>query len=201
MCMMSTFAAGFALIAAASPAASPVVVEPKTGLSFPTTSGGLSLLGVGVRTRSILKLKVYALGLYVADTALAGPLASHRRGTQAPPFFRELVRGDFEKKLVLTLARDLSADQIRGTFRQHLPQADPVLREQFASYFGASRAGQACVMHWVGGRLETTVCGVRQAPIESKAFADEVFAIWLGERASGDPLRRQLVSRAGDVIP
>ena len=198
--MMNALAAGFAILAVSAPAASPVVVEPKTGLSFPTRSGGMSLLGVGVRTRSILKLKVYALGLYVADAALAGPLVPHRLAPQAPLFFRELVHGDFEKKLVLTLARDLSADQIRGTFRQHLPEADPVLREQFASYFDASRAGQGCVMHWVGGRLETTVCGTAKPPIESKAFADEVFAIWLGERASEDPLRRQLVSRAPDVI-
>ena len=58
--MMSTLAAGFAFLAAASPAPSPVVVEPKTGLSFPTRSGGMSLLGVGVRTRTILKLKIYA---------------------------------------------------------------------------------------------------------------------------------------------
>ncbi len=199
--MMGALAAGFALVAAASPAAGPVVVEPKTGLSFPTTSGGVSLLGVGVRTRSLLKIKVYALGLYVADTALAGPLAPHKRGTGAPPFFRELVGGDFEKKLVLTLARDLSTEQIRGNFRRCLPRADPVLREQFASYFDASRAGEACVMHWVRGTLETTVAGVRKPPIASKAFADEVFAIWLGERASGDPLRRQLVSRAPGLIP
>lgn len=198
---MTTLAAGLVMVAAASPAPGPAVVEPKTGLSFPTSRGRMSLLGVGLRTRSILKLKVYALGLYVADTALAGPLAGHKRATQAAPFFRDLVRGDFEKALVLTLARDLSADQIRGTFRRHLPGADPLLREQFASYFDASRAGQGLVMHWVDGRLETTVGGVRKPPIPSKAFADEVFAIWLGERASGDPLRRQLVSRAPDVIP
>ena len=199
--MMSILAAGFVAIAASAPTAPPVVVEPKTGLAFPTSSGRMSLLGVGVRTRSILKFKVYALAFYVADTALAGPLAPYKRGTQAAPFFRELVRGDFEKRLVLTLARDLSADQIRGTFRQHLPRADPALREQFASYFDASRAGEGCVMHWVEGRLETTVVGVRKPPIANKAFADEVFAIWLGERAAGDPLRRQLVSRAQDVIP
>jgi hypothetical protein len=199
--MMSTLAAGFALMAASAPAAPAVVVEPKTGLSFPTTSGGMSLLGVGARTRSILKIKVYALGLYVSDTALAGPLLPHKRGTQAPPFFRELVRGDFEKKLVLTLARDLSTEQIRGNFLRCLPRADPLLRQQFASYFDAARTGEACVMHWVDGRLETTVGGVRKPPIASKAFADEIFAIWLGERASGDPLRRQLVSRAGEVIP
>lgn len=197
--MMTTLAAGLVMFAAASPA--PAVVEPKTGLSFPTSRGRMSLLGVGLRTRTILKLKVYALGLYVSDSALAGPLAGHKRGPQAPPFFRDLVRGDFEKALVLTLARDLSAEQIRGTFRRHLPRADPRLREQFASYFDASRAGDTCVMEWVDGRLETTVRGVRKPPIQSKAFADEVFAIWLGERAAGDPLRRQLVSRTPDVIP
>jgi hypothetical protein len=199
--MRTTLVAALVMVAASAAAAPPLVVEPKTGLSFPASSGRMSLLGVGVRTRSILKLKVYALGLYVADTALAEPLAAHKHRTQAAPFFRELVHGDFEKQLVLTLARDLSREQIRGNFRRHLPGADPAVREQFVSYFDASRAGQVCVMHWVDGRLETTVAGVRKPPIASKAFADELFAIWLGDRASGDPLRRQLVVRAHELIP
>lgn len=198
---MTTIASMLVLAAASAAATPPVVVEPKTGLSFPTACGRMSLVGVGVRTRSILKLKIYALGLYVADTALAGPLARHKRSPQAAPFFRELSNGGFEKQLVLVLARDLSAEQVRGNFRQQLARADPALREQFTGYFGASRAGEACVMHWVDGRLETTVAGVRKPPIEDRAFADELFAIWLGERAAADPLRRQLVSRAAAVMP
>ena len=69
------------------------------------------------------------------------------------------------------------------------------------SYFGATEAGHECILHWIpGGRLETTVAGVPKPPIADKAFADEVFAIWLRDRPTEDPIREQVVSRAKELI-
>jgi Chalcone isomerase-like len=185
----------------AVPAAGPVVTEPRTGVAFETKLGDMSLLGVGLRTKTFLKFKVYALGLYVADSALKGRLASHKGRFDTSAFYRELVVGDFEKEFVLKLVRDLSADQIQGTFRSHMPAADPELLDRFVSYFAATKAGQECVLHWIpGGRLEATVAGVVKPPIVDKPFADAVFAIWLRDRPEVDPIRRQLVSRAGELI-
>jgi hypothetical protein len=54
---------------------------------------------------------------------------------------------------------------------------------------------------WVpGGRLETMVGGAAKPPIADKAFADAVFAIWLRDRTVPDPIRRQVVSRAGELL-
>ena len=199
--MIGAAAAVALACAAAVPGRAPVVTEPKTGATFPARVDDMSLMGVGVRTKTILKFKVYALGLYAADSALSGPLAVHRGRVGTSLFYRDLVRGDFEKQFVLKVARDLSAEQIQGTFRSHLPSADPRLLDQFVSYFGSTRAGQECVLHWVpGGRLETTVAGVAQRPIADKAFADEIFAIWLRDRPSEDPIRKQLVSRAAGLM-
>jgi hypothetical protein len=170
-------------------------------MSFPAKVGQMSLLGVGLRTKTFLKFKVYALGLYVSDSALAGPLAVYKGRVGTSPFYRDLIAGDFEKQFVLKLVRNLSAEQIQGTFRSHLPAADRRLLNQFVSYFGATKAGQDCVLHWVpGGRLETTVGGVAEPPIADKAFADAVFAIWLRERPAEDPIRKQVVSRAKDLL-
>lgn len=187
--------------AAALPATPPLVTEPRTGAAFPARVGEMSLMGVGVRTKTILKLKVYALGFYVADSALSGTLAVHDGRIGTSSFYRDLVSGDFEKQFVLKLARDLSAEQIQGTFRSHMPSADPRLLDQFVSYFGSTRAGQELVLRWVpGGRLETTVAGVVKRPIADKAFSDAIFAIWLRDRPSEDPLRKQLVSRAAGLM-
>ena len=189
------------VFAAAVPTSTALVTEPKTGATFPTRDGDMSLMGVGVRTKTVLKFKVYALGLYVADSALSGTLAAHKGRVGTSAFYRELVRGDFEKQFVLKVARDLSAEQIQGTFRSHLSAADRPLLDQFVSYFGPTKAGQVCVLRWVpGGRLETTVAGVAKRPIADKAFADEVFAIWLRDRPSEDPIRKQVVSRAASLI-
>jgi hypothetical protein len=191
-----------ALLPVAVPVATgPVVTEPKTGLSFATKVGDMSLLGVGLRTKTFLNFKVYALGLYVADSSLAGSLAVHKGNVGTSAFYRDLVVGDFEKQFVLKLVRDLSADQIQGTFRSHMPAADPELLDQFVSYFGSTRAGEECILHWVPQEgLETTVSGVAKPAIADKAFADGVFAIWLRDRPEEDPIRTQVVSRAKELL-
>jgi hypothetical protein len=104
----------------AAPAPGLVVTEPKTGVTFATRVGDMSLLGVGLRTKTFLKFKVYALGLYVADPALSGPLAVHKGKLGTSAFYRDLVVGDFEKQFVLKLVRVLSAEQIQGPFRSQL---------------------------------------------------------------------------------
>ena len=178
-----------------------VVTEPRTGTAFEAKVGEMSLLGVGLRTKTFLRFKVYALGLYVADSALSGPLTVHRGKVGTSAFYQDLIVGDFEKQFVLKLVRDLSAEQIQGTFRSHMPSADPKLLDQFVSYFGPTRAGQVCVLRWVpGGRLETHVGGVAKPPIADKAFADAIFAIWLRDRPAEDPIRKQVVSRAGELL-
>src|SRR6185503_2409661 len=89
------------------------VVEPKSGVKFAARAGDMSLLGAGLRTKTFLKVKVYAIGLYVADAALAGPLAVHKGKTDTPAFYRDLLNGDLGKQLVLTFPRDLSSGQIQ----------------------------------------------------------------------------------------
>ena len=91
------------------------VVEPKSGAKFAAKDGGMSLLGVALRTKSIIK--VYAIGLYAADSALSGPLKG-KAGT--PDLYRELMDGDFNKKVVMKFLRNLSANQIRDAFRDGL---------------------------------------------------------------------------------
>ena len=198
---MRALATVVTLLSVAAPATGPVVREPKTGVAFATKVGDMSLLGVGLRTKTFLRFKVYALGLYVADSALSGPLGAQKGRVGTSAFYRDLVVGDFEKQFVLKLVRDLSAEQIRGSFRSHMPAADRRLLEQFVSYFGATKAGQECVLRWVpGGRLETTVGGVTKPPIADKAFADDIFAIWLRDRPTEDPIRKQVVSRAKELL-
>jgi len=190
-----------ALLSLAVPPVSSVVREPKTGATFETRVGDMSLLGVGLRTKTFLRVKVFALGFYVADSALSGPLVVHRGRLGTSAFYEDLIVGDFEKQFVLKLVRDLSAEQIQGTFRSHLMSADPKLLDQFVSYFGPTKAGQELVLRWVPGeRLEVTVGGVAKVPIADKAFAEAVFAIWLRDRPAEDPIRKQVVSRARELL-
>jgi len=177
------------------------VVEPRTGVRFATREAGASLLGVGVRTKTVFRVKVYAIALYVADAALAGPLAAHKGKTGTPGFYRDLVWGDFDKRIVLRFVRDASREQVQQNFRDSLPQVNPARLDVFASHMVATKAGQEYVIRWAkGGVLETSFGGRANPPIADKEFAAAVFAIWLGENPIQADIKRDLVSRGPLLI-
>jgi hypothetical protein len=74
------------------------VTEPKSGVKFAVKDGDGSLLGAGLRTKTMLRVKVYVVGLCVSDSAIAGPLKGKSGMAE---LYRELVNGDFKKKLVM----------------------------------------------------------------------------------------------------
>src|SRR5262245_1881562 len=185
-----------ALLALASPAVSSAetVTELRSGVAFEKTRVDMSLTGVGLRTKTFLKVKVYAIGLYVSDAALAGPLAAERGKPKTAAFYREMVSGDAARAIHMKFVRDLTADQIRGAFREVLEKADKARVEAFAGYFGDLKTGQDCILEWVpGGTLKTTVNGAPKPDIADKAFASAVFGIWLGEKPIQDDIKADLV--------
>jgi len=186
-------------LALATPALAQEVTEPKSGVKFAAKSGDMSLLGVGLRTKTMLHVKVYAVGLYVADSALAGPLAAFKGKTDSAPFYKELVSGDFEKQIVMKFTRDVTSDQIRGAFRETLQGTSKL--DLFVGYFGDTKEGQEYVLTWKpGGILETKVAGLNKPEINDKAFAAAVFGIWLGDKPIQEDIKKGLVSRAGELI-
>jgi hypothetical protein len=198
--MIRSMALLFALVLAA-PAWSQNVVEPKSGVAFAPKSGDMSLLGVGLRTKTFLKVKVYAVGLYVADSALQDSLAAHKGALGTPAFFKDLVAGDFEKELVLKFVRGVTTDQIQGAFREALTGADQSRVKTFLSFFGDTKPGDEYRLHWLpGGILETTVAAQPHPQIQDKPFTSAVFGIWLGDKPVQDDIKTGLVARAGDFI-
>jgi hypothetical protein len=186
-------------LALAAPALAQEVTEPKSGVKFAVKSGDMSLLGVGLRTKTMLKVKVYAVGFYVADSALAGPLAAFKGKTDSAPFYKDLVWGDFGKQIVMKFTRGVSTDQIRGAFRETLEGTSKL--DQFLGYFGETKEGQEYVLTWKpGGILATKVAGVDKPEINDKTFAAAVFGIWLGEKPIQDDIKKGLASRAAELI-
>jgi len=173
------------------------VAEPKSGVKFAVKDGDTSLLGVGLRTKTIAKVKVYAIGLYVADSAISGPLKG-KAGTAE--LYRELVNGDFKKKVVMKFVRDVSTDQSRDAFRDSLKGAGNKT-DQWVAYFSEIRSGQECVIGWTPGvGLETKVAGVDKPAINDKAFASAVFGIWLGDKPIQEDVKKDLVVRSGELL-
>lgn len=192
--------AGLRVLALAAPAVAEDVVEPRSGVAFASKLGDMSLLGVGLRTKTFLKVKVYAVGLYVADSALAGPLAAHKGKAATPAFYRDLLAGDFGKEIHMRFVRDVSADQIQGAFRETLSAAEARKVDVFVGYFADLKSGQEVVLRWAkDGALETTVAGLGKAPIPDKRFCESVFGIWLGDRPVQEDVKHDLVARAAGL--
>jgi len=186
-------------LALATPALAQEVTEPKSGVKFAAKNGDMSLLGVGLRTKTMLKVKVYAVGFYAADSALAGPLAAFKGKTDSEPFYKDLVWGDFGKQIVMKFTRDVSTDQIRGAFRESLQGTSKL--EAFLGYFGDTKEGQEYVLTWKpGGILATKVAGLDKPEISDKTFAAAVFGIWLGEKPIQSDVKKGLASRAAELI-
>ena len=192
---MNRLACAVFVLSTTVPALAQEVAEPKSGTKFAAKDGDLSLLGVGLRKKSIVK--VYAVGLYVADSALSGPLKG-KAGT--PDLYQELLKGDFKKKIVMKFVRDVSTDQIRGGFRDSL-KGTGEKSEVWIGYFTDIKSGQECVIAWTPGvGLETKVGGLNNPPLNDKVLASAVFGIWLGDKPIQEDIKKDLVERSAELL-
>jgi Chalcone isomerase-like len=194
-----------AAVSLAVPALSvgPEFTEPKSGVTFPLTRDGMTLLGAGLRVKKIafVKVKVYAVALYVGDEALCGPLAAYKGKTRTPEFYKELVWGDFKKELVLKFTRDLGQERIQEAMREALEGTEKAPLETFVSYFPEVKAGQECVLRWVpGGGIEAIMTGQAKPPITDRGFAARVFGLYLGEKPLQDDIKADIVARAPELL-
>jgi hypothetical protein len=176
--------------------------EPKSGAAFAIKKDDMTLLGGGLRVKKILfTFKAYAIGLYVSDAAISGPLATFKGKTTSPEFYKALQNGDFKKEVVLKFMRNLSQGRIQGAMRESLAGAEPKVLDQFISYFPELKEGQECVLRWApGGTIETVMAGQAKPPIASKAFAERLFGLYVGPTPIQDDIKAGVVARAGEVI-
>ena len=173
------------------------VAEPKTGVALPARVSDMSLVGIGLRTKTFLKVKVYVVGLYVEDHALSGLVSAHPSDLHSSAFYHDLVSGDFPKQVTLRFVRDVSTDQIRDAFRETLPGANGKELETFLGFFGDTHSGDTYEFKWAsGGGLETAVQGQARPAIADRKFGEAVFNIWLGDKPVQEDIKRDLVARA-----
>jgi hypothetical protein len=187
---------------AAGTASAQTWTEPKSGIAFPVKKDDMTLLGGGLRVKKIVfTFKAYAVGFYVSDEAIAGPLAAFKGKTTSPEFYQALQTGDFEKELVLRFMRNLSQGRIQGAMRESLEGADPKELDQFVSYFPELKEGEEAVLRWApGGTLETVMAGQAKPPIADRKFSERLFGLYLGPTPLQGDIKAGMVARAAEVI-
>jgi hypothetical protein len=169
--------------------------EPKSGAAFAVKKDDMTLLGGGLRVKKmVFTFKAYAIGFYVSDAALAGPLATYK--TPSPELFKALHTGDFKKEALLRFMRDLSQSRIQEAMREALAGAEPKVLDQFISYFPELKEGQECSLRWApGGTLETVMAGQAKPPIADRAFAEKLFGLYVGPTPIQEDIKAGVVAR------
>ena len=186
--------------------------EPESGVSFPghlVPPGGSQpqrLVGTGIRQRTIFRVNVYALGLYVdrtgAETALAAfagrPAASLARDDG---FRQRVLELDFGMTLRLVLTRTLEGREVADAFDDALqpriaratrdganPGAPAALAQLRTNLRADSvlRGTEIVFSCDPAGRLTLSVGSDQRAPIESRPLCRALFDLYLGD----DPIER-----------
>ena len=194
---------------AAQEAAQPIAIEPSSGVIFPMEVGvpggdaSHYLAGMGIRTKTFLKVKVYAFALYV-DRDAAEAALSEWKGKMWPDlqkddsFYATLLAMEFPMTLRLVMTRNVGGDDMAEAFDGALrPRVQAVAAEmpggeaavdQFRTYFNVEEMTKESELLFscAGGTLSTSVKGEVMADIESPALCWALFDVYLGE----DPISK-----------
>jgi hypothetical protein len=189
-----------------------MAVEPSSNVPFPmmlTVPGHMEqhrLTGMGLRTKTFLKVKVYAFGLYVdADAARAALSAyadqSPRDLERSKEFYSQLLQMGFPMTLRLVMTRNVGGDDMADAFdgalrprvqtaaaEMNMPGGEAAL-DNFRTYFSVEEMTKESelVFTCANGTLMSQVKGEVQPEIQSPALCWALFDVYLGEKPiSGD---------------
>jgi len=219
------------LMVAAGPAAAQedgdsVVRERNSGVSFPVelivpgTETVHMITGTGIRTKTFLKVKVYAFGLYVdpagARTALADYTGMEGKELEKnDAFFDTVLEQDFGMTLRLVMTRDVGGEDMAEAFdgalrprvqraaaEMDMPGGEAAL-DEFRGFFSVdemTKESEIVFSCASDGTLRTSVKGEVQAEITSGALCWALFDVYLGEDPISGGGKKNIGKAFADVL-
>jgi hypothetical protein len=164
------------------------------GVNLPGTIdvGGhtLALNGVGTRTATFLKVKVYVAALYVASTTKNAA---------------EILAADAPRRMEMHFLRDVDKKKICEAWDEGLknntPKASDELKQQFVelcTLMDDIKDKQAFSFAYVPGTgTEISVAGASKGTIAGKEFADALLGCWIGPKPGpGNTFKKDLLGKS-----
>jgi hypothetical protein len=166
-----------------------------------TTGQTHALVGMGVRTKSFLKVKVYAVGFYIdphpaaeALTDWAGKEPKELEKDNA--LFARLLQMDMGMTLRLVMTRDVDGEKMASAFDDALaPRLEKAAAGEdtmaatealtkFRGYFSLDKVtdGSVLIFSCVDGTLYTTIRGEVAEDIASPELCWALFDVYIGEK-------------------
>jgi len=160
------------------------------GVSFPdqTTVADKTVVlnGLGVRTATMLKVKVYVIGLYL-ESKSSDP--------------QSIIESGGNKRIAMHFVHDVSADKLRGGWTEGFQDntADVAGIADEIDKFNASmrdvKSGDSIVLDFAGDSVDVLVNDTRIDSIAGKAFQQALLAIWLGPKPPNEELKQGILGR------
>lgn len=183
------------LLAAAQAAA---IVEAKTGTEYPdqvtiTTGAGDQVLvatGAALREKTVMKVDVYTIASYVAQSAELGA------GDRAAAIWKL----DAPKRLRMDLRRSFSREKLIGAFREviaeNYPDLTPIAGDMqtFEGYFTRdARSGDVILFTYLPGQgVAVELNGEVKGTITNPAFVEALWSVWFGAKPVNEGMRANL---------
>lgn len=183
------------------------VVNKSTKRAYPVylTAGDTdqmhTLTGIGVRTKTMLNVKVYAVGLYIdadaAQVALAAWAGKEPKELEKDKaLFSRMLQMDMGMSLRLVMTRNVDGETMADAFDKALaPRVETAAVDmnmpggsealaQFRGYFGLDKVtdGSELLFSCVDGTLYSRIKGEVAEAIESPALCWALFDVYIGDK-------------------
>lgn len=214
-----------AALAGGSTLAAQTVTEPSSGVEFPvtlTTPSGADhvLTGTGIRTKTFLKVKVYAFGLYVDQAAATTALADFGgRDAKAlekdQTFYDALLQLQFPMTLRLVMTRDVGGDDMAEAFdgalrprvveaaaERNMEGGEEAL-ETFRGFFSVGEMTKTSELLFTcapDGTLWSSVKGTVNPTLTSPALCWALFDVYLGAKPISGGGKKSVVARFPELL-
>lgn len=171
------------------------VTESKSGVEYPdavTVDGTeLHVTGCGLREKTFMKVDVYTIVSYVADTAALG---------DDPGV--DILAVDMARRIQMNLRRGFSREKLVNSFKDVIEKnyddtsAFAAEMETFLAYFDRdAQENDTLVFDYVPGTgLRTTLNGEVKGVIDSPALAQALWTVWFGAEPADKGLKKALLS-------
>ncbi|MGD2075263.1 MAG: chalcone isomerase family protein [Gammaproteobacteria bacterium] len=142
------------------------------------------LNGMGLRTATLLKVKVYVIGLY---------LESKSSDPQA------IIASEGNKRIIMHFLHDVSAEKLRTGWSEGFKDnsGDVAAIEDEIVKFNASmrdvKKGESIVLDFADDTVDVLINGTRIDSVAGKAFQQALLAIWLGPKPPNDALKQGIL--------
>lgn len=145
----------------------------------------LKLNGIGIRTKTILAIKVYVAALYLETRSKSAG---------------QVMASDAARELRITMTHNAPRERIVGEVRDGIqanakdPGAIKDRLDKVLRWLPSLSEGTSLIISYLPGKgTRFAVNGSGDVMVPGKDFADAVFAAWLGQQPLDDDLKRQLL--------